>query len=218
LTGDIARAGGRFYLMYGQTEATARMAVLPSDQIADKSASVGLAVPGGSLSIRMESGEETRQPDVVGEVVFRGPSVMMGYADHAADLARGDDHAGVLYTGDIGRFDQDGYLYLEGRLKRIAKLFGMRINLDAVERLAAEAGAEGASAAVSLDDQAIVLWCEGAAGPALLDAISRRVAERLSVNRHGIIARGIEKLPLLRNGKIDYRSLIRSAASGREPT
>ncbi len=217
IAGDIGRAGGRFYLMYGQTEATARMAVLPSENIADKSASVGLAVPGGAFSIRVDTGEETRLPDLVGEVIYRGPSVMMGYADKAADLAHGDDHNGVLHTGDIGRFDRDGYLYLEGRLKRIAKLFGQRINLDAVERLVAEAGSEGANAAVSLNDEAIVLWCEGEAEPARLETLSRRVAERLGVNRHGVVARGIEKLPLLRNGKIDYRSLIRAAASGEVP-
>ena len=215
---DIGRAGGRFYLMYGQTEATARMAVLPADRIADKSASVGLAVPGGNLSIRAESGEETRHPDLVGEVIYRGPSVMMGYADGAADLARDDDQGGVLHTGDIGRFDQDGYLYLEGRLKRIAKLFGQRINLDAVERLAADAGAEGMTVAVARNDEAIVLWCEGEAEPARLETISRRVAEGLRVNRHGVLARNIEKLPLLRNGKIDYRSLIRAASDAGEPT
>lgn len=218
IAGDIGRAGGRFYLMYGQTEATARMGVLPAESIADKSASVGLAVPGGAFSIRAETGEETRQPDFAGEVVYRGPSVMMGYADNAADLARGDDHGGVLHTGDIGRFDQDGYLYLEGRLKRIAKLFGQRINLDAVERLAAEAGAEGATAAVSRNDEAIVLWCEGEAERVRLETISRRVAERLGVNRHGVLARNIEKLPLLRNGKIDYRSLTHAAASSEAPT
>jgi acyl-CoA synthetase (AMP-forming)/AMP-acid ligase II len=215
---EIGRLGGRFYLMYGQTEATARMAVLPADRIMEKSASVGLAVPGAGLSVRVESGELTRQPDLPGEVVFRGPSVMMGYADTAADLARGDDCRGVLHTGDIGRFDKEGYLYLEGRLKRIAKLFGRRINLDAVERVASEAGAEGATAAVSRNDEAIVLWCEGTVEPDRLGRISRNVAERLGVNRHGIFARAIDKLPLLRNGKIDYRSLVRAALEDQAPT
>ncbi|CAE6831207.1 AMP-binding protein [Paraburkholderia haematera] len=214
---DIGRVGGRFFLMYGQTEATARMAVLPARRVADKSASVGLAVPGGCLSIRDETGEETRQPGITGEVIYRGPSVMMGYADSATDLARGDDQGGVLHTGDIGRFDPDGYLYLEGRLKRMAKLFGLRINLDAVERLAAEAGVEGTSAAVSVDDEVIVLWCEGETGHSRLESIARHVAERLRVNRHGVIARSIERLPLLRNGKIDYRALIHAAANGEAP-
>lgn len=217
LAGDIGRMGGRFFLMYGQTEATARMAVLPAQRVADKSTSVGLAVPGGGLSILDETGAETRQPGVAGEVIFRGPSVMMGYADSAADLAHGDEHGGVLHTGDIGRFDEDGYLYLEGRLKRMAKLFGLRINLDAVERLAAEAGAEGISAAVSVDDEVIVLWCEGETEAARLESISRHIAERLRVNRHGVRARSIERLPLLRNGKIDYRSLIHAAADGGAP-
>src|ERR1700761_2837546 len=111
LADDIGRAGGRFYLMYGQTEATARMAGLPAHRIAEKCASVGLAIPGGGVSIRVESGEETLQPGVAGEVIFRGPSVMMGYADNASDLARADDHGGVLHTGDIGRFDNEGYLF-----------------------------------------------------------------------------------------------------------
>ncbi|MEA3124741.1 MAG: hypothetical protein QOD67_1760 [Caballeronia sp.] len=218
LADDIGRSGGRFYLMYGQTEATARMAVLPAHRIAEKSTSVGLAVPGGGLSIHIESGEETCRPDVPGEVIYRGPSVMMGYADTAADLARGDDHGGVLHTGDIGRFDKEGFLYLEGRLKRIAKLFGQRINLDAVERLAAEAGAEGATIAVSRNDEAIVLWCEGEAETVRLEWLSRSVAERLGVNRHGVLARSIDRLPLLRNGKIDYRSLIRAAIVDKAPT
>lgn len=211
LAADMDRSGGRFYLMYGQTEATARMAVLPSNRITNKSTSVGLAVSGGAFRIRTESGEETTQPDCSGEVIYRAASVMMGYADTAPDLARGDDHGGVLHTGDIGRFDHDGYLYLEGRLKRIAKLFGQRINLDAVERLAAEAGADGATAAVSRNDDAIVLWCEGVAQPERLDDISRGVAERLGVNRRGVYARAVGKLPLLPNGKIDYRSLTRAA-------
>jgi acyl-CoA synthetase (AMP-forming)/AMP-acid ligase II len=213
IAGDMRKAHGRFFLMYGQTEATARMAVLPPVAIASNSGSVGLAVPGSALSLRLESGEESHEPDVEGEVIFRGPGVMMGYADNANDLARGDDHHGVLHTGDIGRFDQDGYLYLEGRLKRIAKLFGQRINLDAVERLAAEAGAEGMTAAVSVNDEAIVIWCEGETEPARLDALSKHVAERLHVNRHGVRACGIGLLPVLRNGKIDYRSLIRAASN-----
>ncbi|SAL13072.1 AMP-dependent synthetase/ligase [Caballeronia udeis] len=218
LVRGIGRSEGRFYLMYGQTEATARMAVLPAHRIGEKCGSVGVAVPGSALSIRIESGEETREPDVVGEVIFRGPGVMMGYADTAADLARGDDSRGVLHTGDIGRFDQEGYLYLEGRLKRIAKLFGQRINLDAVERVAIEAGAEGVTIAVSRNDEAIVLWCEGEAEAARLELISRSVAERLGVNRHGVVARAIDKLPLLRNGKIDYRALVRAAIEDKAPT
>jgi acyl-CoA synthetase (AMP-forming)/AMP-acid ligase II len=214
---DIGREGGRFHLMYGQTEATARMAVLPAHRIADKSTSVGLAVPGSRLSIRTELGEETCEPDLSGEVVFRGPSVMIGYADSAADLARGDDQGGVLHTGDIGHFDHEGYLHLEGRLKRMAKLFGMRINLDAVERLATEAGAEGPTVAVAPNDEVIVLWCESETEPGRLDTISRQVAERLRVNRHGVLARSIEKLPLLCNGKIDYRALTQAAAVSEAP-
>ena len=215
IAGDIGVAGGRLHLMYGQTEATARMAILPAQQVFEKPGSVGLAVPGGRFSLRLDSGEQTCQPDLPGEVVYHGPSVMMGYADSAADLALGDDQHGELHTGDIGRFDQDGYLYLEGRLKRVAKLFGIRINLDAVERLASEAGAQGTSAAVSLNDEAIVLWCEGETEAVQLDHIARCIAHQLRINHRGVLARRIDKLPLLGNGKIDYRSLISAAVGAR---
>ncbi|WP_321781828.1 AMP-binding protein [Paraburkholderia sp. J94] len=211
VAGDMERVGGRFHLMYGQTEATARMAVLPADQLHARSASVGLAVPGARLTIRTEDGVDTQAPDISGEVIFHGPSVMMGYADDAAALSLGDEHHGVLQTGDIGHFDTHGYLFLEGRLKRMAKIFGLRINLDAVERFASEAGAPGASAAVSRDDDAIVLWCEGEPDPARLDRLARSVAERLRLNRRGVEARAIEHLPVLSNGKVDYRMLAAAA-------
>lgn len=91
---------GRMYVMYG---ASTRVSVLPPDRLPDKLGSVGRAIPGGSLSIED------------GEVVYRGPNVMMGYAECAADLARGDDLGGVLRTGDPGHLDEDGLLYLTGQ-------------------------------------------------------------------------------------------------------
>jgi acyl-coenzyme A synthetase/AMP-(fatty) acid ligase len=95
---------------------------------------------------------------VDGEVVCHSPAVMMGYADTAADLARGDELAGTLRTGDSGRLDDDGYLWLTGRLGRIGKAFGVRANLDAVEHVVAEVVT---AAAVPAGDR-IRIWCERA--------------------------------------------------------
>jgi acyl-CoA synthetase (AMP-forming)/AMP-acid ligase II len=186
----MAAAGGRFFVMYGQTEATARMAVLPCDRISDKPGSVGLPVPGGAFSI------------AAGEVVYRGPNTMLGYAETAADLARGDDLGGVLHTGDLGHLDDEGFLFITGRLKRIGKVFGVRVNLDDVERNLAP---HGPVAAVAGDDK-LHVFVEGA-DPEAARLIRKELTEFLGTHFTGVDVRGIGTLPLLPTGKIDYRSL-----------
>ncbi|GAA2634213.1 AMP-binding protein [Actinomadura fulvescens] len=198
----MAAVGGDLRVMYGQTEATARMTVLPPGRLDDKPDSVGPAVPGGRLAIRAGDGEPVTSPRITGEVVYQGPNVMMGYAEHAADLARGDDLKGTLATGDLGHLDDEGFLYLTGRLKRIGKVFGTRLNLDDVERLAAGLGGV---AAVGADDR-VVVWAERASAEACRGAASA-LAERLRLHHTGVEVRGIDRLPLLPNGKVDYRAL-----------
>jgi acyl-CoA synthetase (AMP-forming)/AMP-acid ligase II len=205
----MAEAGGGLYRMYGMTEAAPRIAVLPPARLQEKLASVGLAVPGGRLSIRPPGGDletaettETTGADATGEVVYRGPNVMMGYAETAADLARGDDLGGVLHTGDLGHFDDEGFLYLTGRTARIGKVFGIRLNLDDVERMI---GDDVPVAAVCRDDK-IVIWTEDAAA---CRTVPLDLAERLRVHHSGFEVRAVDRLPLLGNGKIDYRALER---------
>ncbi|GAA3243755.1 AMP-binding protein [Nonomuraea helvata] len=190
LVTEFAGKADRFFVMYGQTEATARIAVLPPDRLADKPGSAGPAIPGGRLSV-----DE-------GEIVYHGPNVMMGYAETAADLARGDDLGGVLRTGDLGRLDSEGFLYITGRLRRIGKVFGVRVNLDDVERLLR---GPVPVAATSGDDR-VTVWAEGldAAGCAVL---ARRLGAELRVHWSGFDVRGIDSLPLLSTGKVDYRAL-----------
>ncbi|MFG2002623.1 AMP-binding protein [Spirillospora sp. NPDC048911] len=200
--GRMDSVGGRLHVMYGQTEATARMTALPPGLLAGKPGSVGPAVPDGRISIRTDGGETTT-PQVSGEVVYRGPNVMMGYAESAADLARGDDLGGVLATGDLGHLDDDACLYLTGRLKRIGKVFGTRLNLDDVERMAMDG--LGTVAAVGADDRVIV-WAEGATAAACTSAASALAGE-LRLHHSGVEVRGIDRLPLLPNGKVDYRAL-----------
>jgi acyl-CoA synthetase (AMP-forming)/AMP-acid ligase II len=186
LVADFAQrmdsVGGRLFLMYGQTEAGPRMAVLPPDRLAEKAGSVGVALPGGAFAISD------------GEVVYRGPNVMMGYADTAADLVKGDELAGVLRTGDLGRLDDEGFLFLTGRIKRMAKVFGVRINLDDVER-------NFAVAAVAGDDKLVVFATEPS------PALRGEIAAWLGTHFTGISVRGIDALPLLPTGKVDYRAL-----------
>jgi acyl-coenzyme A synthetase/AMP-(fatty) acid ligase len=131
--------GGHFYVMYGQTEAAPRITCLPPDRAADKVGSAGVALPGTRVFVRTE-GDRRAPPGVSGAVFCQGPNVMMGYAECRADLSLGDVQGDTLDTGDVGYLDEDGYLFLTGRTKRIAKVSGVRLSLDDVEGMLSEYG------------------------------------------------------------------------------
>jgi acyl-CoA synthetase (AMP-forming)/AMP-acid ligase II len=193
----MRRRGGRFFVMYGQTEATARMTILPSERLPEKLGTVGRAIPGGRLEILGAIDERG-----TGEVVYYGPNVMMGYAESAADLARGDELGGVLHTGDLGTLDADGFLTIVGRSKRIAKVYGLRINLDEIEATLRE---HGPAAVIGGADQ-LIIFCEY--GDEAQYAECRRVvSERLRIHHQAFVFRHVDSLPRNANGKIDYPSL-----------
>lgn len=188
--GIMARRGGRFFVMYGATEACARMAILPPDRLPDKLGAAGMAIPGGRFeTVACEQGDE---------VVYHGPNVMMGYAEAAADLALGDVLGGRLATGDLGRLDVDGVLWITGRAKRIAKVNGLRLNLDEAEALAA---ARFAPAAAFADDRTLTLLIE--ADDRAAPEIRREMAVALALAPASLRIKCVARLPLSNNGKID---------------
>jgi acyl-CoA synthetase (AMP-forming)/AMP-acid ligase II len=193
---EMQTHGGAFFVMYGQTEAGSRICVLPPEHLPAKLGSVGPPIPGTRLSI------EAPGPDGVGEVVCHSDTVMMGYAETAADLARGDDLAGVWPTGDHGRLDGDGYLWLSGRASRIGKAYGVRVSLDAVEHVSS---AIAPTAAVAGDDR-VLLWCEGI-GEERLAEVAALVADRLRIHRTAVIVSAVPELPRRANGKVNYDAL-----------
>jgi len=107
--------GKHFVVMYGQTEATARMAYLPYQKSLEKVGSMGIAIPGGKFSLIDVNGNKISDPNVVGELVYEGANVTLGYAERGADLINGDERGGKLITGDMAKFDADGYYYIVGR-------------------------------------------------------------------------------------------------------
>ncbi len=113
----MAERGGRFYVMYGPPEATGRMCILTPEMLPEKLDSCGRAMEGGTLAVETEAGL-SKEPGITGEVVYRGPNVMLGYAASRVDLSRGDELYGTLRTGDLGHLDADGYLFLTGRRER----------------------------------------------------------------------------------------------------
>lgn len=127
--------GKQFIATYGQSECTARMAYLPPELALQKVCSIGIAEPGGQLSIVDDNGNETFEGEAQGEMVYRGENVTLGYATCREDLQKGDENHGVMYTGDLARRDADGCYFIVGRLKRFLKIYGLRIGLDEVERM-----------------------------------------------------------------------------------
>lgn len=128
-------SGKKFIATYGQSECTARMAYLPSDMAMRKTCSIGFAEPGGQLSIVDSEGHETFEGEAIGEMVYRGENVTLGYANCIDDLLKGDENQGVMHTGDLARRDSDGCYYIVGRLKRFLKIYGLRIGLDEIEMM-----------------------------------------------------------------------------------
>lgn len=146
------QTGRHFFVMYGQTEAAPRMGYLPADKTMEKCGSMGIAIPGGTLSLIDEAGTEITVPDTAGELIYRGPNVALGYAECADDLSKDDEWHGVLHTGDMAKKDTDGYFTVVGRKKRFIKIFGNRVNLDDAERLLSAAFSEAEFACTGRDD------------------------------------------------------------------
>src|SRR5690606_17557668 len=111
----LAAMGKRLFVMYGQTEATARIAYVPAALLADNPDRIGIAIPGGELGLVDEAGRRIEAAETVGELVYRGPNVMLGYAEARADLARGPE-VDLLHTGDLAVRDRQGLYRIVGRL------------------------------------------------------------------------------------------------------
>jgi long-chain acyl-CoA synthetase len=126
-----ALPGTRVFIMYGQTEATARLSCLSPDFIEAKRGSIGKGIPGVSLRVLSESGADV-QPGEVGEIVAEGANISKGYW-RAADESRTTFRQGRLYTGDLATVDDDGFIYVVGRAKEFLKVRGERIGCHALE-------------------------------------------------------------------------------------
>jgi long-chain acyl-CoA synthetase len=121
----------RFIVMYGQTEATARLSWLPPELYEKKKGSMGKGIPGVELRVVNERGDRIK-PGETGEVIARGDNIMMGYfADEEA--TKNTIRNGWLYTGDLGTVDEDGYIFLTARSKEIIKVRGKRISPKEIE-------------------------------------------------------------------------------------
>lgn len=195
--------GKHFIVMYGQTEATARMAWLPHDKSLEKYGSMGIAIPGGRLSLIGVDGNEIEEPEVTGELVYEGDNVTLGYAQQGADLSLGDERHGRLETGDMAKRDADGYYYIVGRKKRFLKLFGNRINLDEVDRMVKDAF-EGIDCATTGTDELMQVYITDAGRRSEVEAF---LLDRIHINASAMCVNVIDAIPKNEAGKVLYVQL-----------
>jgi len=191
----------RFFVMYGQTEATARMSYLPHEQSISKTGSIGIAIPGGEFNLIDENGNVITEFDKVGELVYRGKNVSMGYAECADDLVLGDENGGELITGDLAKMDSDNHYYIVGRKKRFIKLFGNRINLDETERLLKSLMHE--CACTGTDDKMVIYITEADR----LDEVKKYISTKTGINHSAFVVKFIEVIPKNTSGKTIYSKL-----------
>ncbi len=199
--GLATERGGRFFVMYGQTEASPRMATLQHADFCRKAGSVGVALANGGLSIVDDKGLAL-PPDAIGTVVYEGPNVMLGYAMSRSDLGKGDEMKGRLETGDLGRLDDEGFLYLSGRTKRFAKIAGYRLGLDEIEQ---ELFAVCPVACLDLGEKIAVAHEQES--ETALKARVRELADTYKVPSSSFALRKIVQIPRAASGKIDYARL-----------
>lgn len=194
--------GVKFFLMYGQTEATARMSYLEPEYGISKLGSIGKGIPGGTFSLQDDDDRVIETANEVGELVYEGDNVSMGYAECAADLMKDDENHGVLHTGDLAYRDDDGFYFIAGRKKRFLKLFGNRISLDYVETLLKEKLRE--CVCVGDDSQLIVYTTDNDYNE---EDIIDFIVNRTKILRSVFSVRHIEEIPRSESGKILYKAL-----------
>lgn len=187
--------GWELFVMYGQTEATARMAYLPPRLAAENPSRIGVPVPGGSFRIDPVDGLED------GELVYSGPNVMLGYAENPGDLAAGRT-VSELRTGDLARRHPDGLYEVVGRRSRFIKIAGLRIDLGRVEQILADLGVQATSAGT---DEHLVVAVQGDHDTGLLRKV---LAGDLGIPRGALKMHAVDQLPRLSSGKPDYQAVL----------
>ncbi|MNG90529.1 Long-chain-fatty-acid--CoA ligase [compost metagenome] len=193
----------RFFIMYGQTEATARMSWLAADEVAVHPDSIGRAIPGGHFSLHELEGSKPGE----GELIYHGDNVMMGYATGADDLALGA-LLSELATGDLARRDDAGRYYICGRLSRFLKLFGKRVSLAEVESQLHRWGWSGACCG---HDDSLLVVIEPRQEQDT-DELQRQLAQWLLAPPRAVRVVEVKQLPRTSNQKIDYVVLAKLEA------
>ncbi len=190
-----------YFTMYGQTEASPRMSYLQFKYALKKIGSIGKEIPGGKMFLVDSNNKKINKSNKVGELIYKGANVSMGYAYNHKDLIKGDLNNNILKTGDLGFFDDDKFYYIVGRKSRIIKLYGNRFNLDDIEEQLLKKNIY--VACKNINDKLIIFTEKKYTEKILL----KNIYKIIPLSKINISLQYISKIPRHSNGKIDYKSL-----------
>jgi len=191
----------KFFSMYGQTEASPRISYLEPEFSKKKIGSIGRGIPGNKIYIVNNSGEKILKPNVEGEIICEGKNVFMGYSKNCDDLETPNKENYKLKTGDLGFFDKDGFFYVTSRINKIAKIFGNRIDLGALENLMS---LKGYKTACLSNNNKIFIFIEKKYNKKILINVISKITN-LNVSSFELIK--LKYFPRTSNNKISYNDL-----------
>lgn len=205
--------GARLFVMYGQTEASARLTCLAPEHLDDKPGSVGTPIAGVEIRVRREDGSDAG-PGEQGEVWARGDNVMIGYWD-APDATAATVVDGWLRTGDLGHLDADGFLWLAGRRADMIKTGAHRVHPQDVEEVIAELPGVREVAVTGIDDallgQVVAAFLVVGAGAPDAMAVKAHCRRRLAGYKIPRQVAFVAELPKTASGKIRRTALTQEA-------
>lgn len=204
--------GKQFFVMYGQTEATARMGYLTPDQALKTPQAIGQAIPGGTFRLgsveapapatdinAAPNNTDTPKTDDFGELEYAGPNVMLGYVNNQAGLTD-FEKPHWLKTGDLAQRDAAGIYRVVGRLKRMIKINGERLSLDSLEHSLTRTPY---TVYCLGKDDALDVFCD----PTEQNRVRHALLTKTQIPERHFTIHTRENWPLLENGKIDYTAL-----------
>lgn len=193
----------KFYIMYGQTEATARMSILNYKELKKNPQSIGKVIKGGKFMIIDENGNLIKKDGKIGELIYKGKNVSLGYARNFFDLKKNDENKGILKTGDLS-YKKNNLYYLVGRKKRFLKINGVRTNLDDIEKIFKQKKIDCVCKGQDDNLEAYFLKSQ------FSENIIKRIFKKLKIRERNIRMYKIEKIPRNESGKVIYKSLIKN--------
>ena len=187
--------------MYGQTEASPRISYLPYNYLKEKPSSIGKGLKGTKIWLEDKNGEKIKTDNKIGELICAGKNIFNGYCNSRNDLTKKIKENKVLKTGDLAYYDKDKFIYICGRKSRIAKIFGIRINLDELEKKMFN---EYKRVICKSEGNKIYFFVKNKVNKKKLLDIAEKVTMQ---NRSAFEIIILNKFPMTNSGKIKYSSL-----------